>query len=422
MKILVLNCGSSSLKYSLVELPNYQNITAGLIERVGTAEAFIKFVPRGSNEKVEKTIPVPNHTEGVRAILDTLCDAEVGYLTSLDELDAVGHRLVHGGETFTTNVRITDEVIEGLRANIPLAPLHNPANIQGIEAVSAVLPNIAQAGAFDTAFHQTMPAHAYLYGLPYELYTKYGIRRYGFHGTSHDYVSAEAAKYLGRELKDLKMITAHIGSGASITAIKEGKSIDTSMGLTPSEGLLMGTRAGDIDSGVVEWLLSKMDYCPELLSGIMGKDKQGECPTCLSVKDVSTLLNKKSGTYGMAGIGSSDMRDLTKAAKEGNQQAQTTIDALVYRLKKYIGAYSAAMGGLDVLVFTAGIGENVPEVRSSACADLGFLGIELDEEKNAPLRGKLAEISTPQSRVRVLVVPTDEEYMIAKATYDILSK
>lgn len=419
MKILVLNCGSSSLKYSLIELPEYKVITVGIVERVGTAESFIK-VQKPDGTKEEFPTAIPDHTRGVEVILEKLLDPEVGHIRSIDEIEAVGHRLVHGGEVFSGSVIIDDKVITQLEKCIPLAPLHNPANIMGIQAAQRVLSDKPHCGVFDTAFHQTMPEHAYMYALPYHLYKNYGVRRYGFHGTSHDYVSHKAAEFLGIPYESSKIITAHIGSGASITAIKDGKSIDTSMGMTPAEGLVMGTRAGDIDSGVVEFLLDKTDFDPAEIADYITTEDKGT-RSQLKVKEVSTLLNKKSGLYGVACIGSSDMRDIEKGINEGNKLTKLAKDMLTYRVKKYIGAYAAALGGLDILVFTAGVGENSDVVRSACCQGLEFLGIEIDGSVNTGLRGKAALISKPESRVKVVVIPTDEEYMIANETYKLLS-
>lgn len=418
MKILVLNCGSSSLKYSLIELPEYKVITVGIVERVGTAESFIKVQkPDGTKEEIPTAIP--DHTRGVEVILEKLLDPVVGHIKSLSEVEAVGHRLVHGGEVFSGSVVINDEVIAQLEKCIPLAPLHNPANIMGIRAAQKVLSDKPHCGVFDTAFHQTMPEHAYMYALPYHLYQDHGVRRYGFHGTSHDYVSHKAAELVGIPYASAKIITAHIGSGASITAIKDGKSIDTSMGMTPAEGLVMGTRAGDIDSGVVEFLLNKKDFDPAEVADYIDGDDKGK-RSQLNVKEVSTLLNKKSGVYGVACIGSSDMRDMEKGTAEGNKLTKLATDMLTYRVKKYIGAYAAALGGLDILVFTAGVGENSSAVRSASCAGLEFMGIEIDESINDGLRGKAAVISTERSRVKVVIIPTDEEFMIANETYKLL--
>lgn len=421
MKILVLNCGSSSLKFSLVELPNYRVITSGNLERVGTREAFIKFdLPSGDKHRADAL--ANNHTQGVEVILGHLSDPKHNFLSSLGEIEAVGHRLVHGGEVFASSVLITDEVVAQLEKCIPLAPLHNPANIMGINAARKVLPNVPQIGVFDTAFHQTMPKVAYMYGLPYRLYQQYGLRRYGFHGTSHSYVSKEAAKLLGLDYDKLKIVTAHVGSGASIAAINGGKSIDTSMGLTPNEGLIMGTRSGDLDTGIVEFLLNKKDFHPEDIADFVQDPKAKNTATSLTMSDVSHMLNKSSGIFGVSCIGSSDMRDIDAAAADGNELAQLASDMLSYRVKKYIGAYAAALGGLDVLVFTAGVGENRPLLRQEVCQGLEFMGIELDPTINATVRGQAAVISTPESRVKVVVIPTDEEYMIAKDTYEIASK
>ncbi len=422
MTILILNCGSSSLKFSLVELPNYRTLTSGLIERVGTEEAFITFKKKDGTKETQHP-RVQDHTEGVSVILNVLTDPEFSFLKSLDEIQSVGHRVVHGGETFVQSVRINEEVIEGLKANIPLAPLHNPANIAGIEAATKVLgTEIPQVAVFDTAFHQTMPAQAFMYGLPYEFYERYGIRRYGFHGTSHDYVSHKAAEFLGLDYNNCRIITAHVGSGASIAAIKDGKCVETSMGLTPGEGLLMGTRAGDLDTGIINFLLSKQDFKPEEIAEyIQDKEAKGK-RTNLKLEDVDFILNKRSGLYGVGGIGSSDGRDLDKATQEGNERTKLAMEMIAYRVKKYIGSYAAVLGGVDVLVFTAGMGENRSALRTQACEGLEFLGIEIDEAINQEIHGDTAVISTPNSKVKVVIIPTDEEYMIAKDTYEILSK
>ena len=417
MKILVLNCGSSSLKFALIELPTYKVLTSGNEERVGINDSFITFRnPEG--KKIERHIDIPNHTRGVEIILNILCEEH--FVQSFDEIDAIGHRLVHGGERFAQSVRITPEVVAMLHECAQLAPLHNPAIILGIEAVTKVLPKIPQVGVFDTAFHQTMPAHAYMYALPYEFYDKYRIRRYGFHGTSHDYVSAKGAEIAGLDRANCKIVTAHIGSGASMAAILNGKSIDTSMGLTPSEGLMMGTRAGDIDSGVLDYLLSKKDYEPEFIAPFLKKPVAGK--THLDPEDLTYLLTKKSGLAGVSTQGS-DMRDVAKASEEGSERDRLAIAMHAYRIKKYIGAYAAALGGLDLLVFTAGVGENRAPMRSEVCQGLEFLGIKIDESLNAATYGgKSQVISTADSRVKVVVVATDEEYMIARDTFDILSK
>lgn len=419
MKILVLNCGSSSLKFALIELPTYKVLTSGNEERIGIADSFITFrAPDG--KKIERHLDIPNHTRGVEIILDILKEEEFGYIHSFDEIDAIGHRLVHGGERFAQSVLITPEVIEKLKECTPLAPLHNPANILGIEAVTRVLPETPQVGVFDTAFHQSMPEHAYMYALPYDFYEKYHIRRYGFHGTSHDYVSEKGAEIAGLDRSQSKIVTAHIGSGASMAAILNGKSIDTSMGLTPNEGLMMGTRAGDIDSGVIDFLLAKNDYDPAFIAPYLKKAKEGK--SHLDLEDVTFLLTKKSGLQGISTQGS-DMRDVSKAAENGSHRDKLAIAMHSYRVKKYVGAYVAALGGLDLLVFTAGVGENRAALRTDVCQGLEFLGIKIDETLNSQaVGGKSMIISSADSRVKVAVVATDEEYMIARDTYTILSK
>lgn len=419
MKILVLNCGSSSLKFALIELPTYKVLTSGNEERIGIADSFITFrAPDG--KKIERHLDIPNHTRGVEIILDILKEEEFGYIHSFDEIDAIGHRLVHGGERFAQSVRITPEVIEKLKECTPLAPLHNPANILGIEAVTRVLPQTPQVGVFDTAFHQSMPEHAYMYALPYDFYEKYHIRRYGFHGTSHDYVSEKGAEIAGLDRSQSKIVTAHIGSGASMAAILNGKSIDTSMGLTPNEGLMMGTRAGDIDSGVIDFLLAKNDYDPAFIAPYLKKAEEGK--SHLDLEDVTFLLTKKSGLQGISTQGS-DMRDVSKAAENGSHRDKLAIAMHSYRVKKYVGAYAAALGGLDLLVFTAGVGENRAALRTDVCKGLEFLGIKIDETLNSQaVGGKSMIISSADSRVKVAVVATDEEYMIARDTYTILSK
>ncbi|KGN67695.1 acetate kinase [Porphyromonas sp. COT-239 OH1446] len=421
MNIVVLNCGSSSLKYALIELPEYRVITSGGIERLGTNEAFIKFKSR-TGEKVQLDQPIPDHTHGVELVLQVLTHPEHGVLSSVEEIDAVGHRLVHGGDVFSGSVPITDEVIAQLEKCSQLAPLHNPANILGIRAAQKALPLVPQAGVFDTAFHQTMPEHAYLYALPYELYEQHRIRRYGFHGTSHNYVSQRGAEVAGLDINHSKIITAHIGSGASMAAVLNGKSIDTSMGMTPCEGLVMGTRSGDIDPGLIDYLLSKNDFKPEEIADyIQDKERKGKA-TSLTLADLNFMLNKRSGVFGVGGIGSSDMRDIDAAMHQGNHRAQLAYDILIYRIKKYIGAYAAALSGVDLIVFTAGMGENQASLRWDACQGLEFLGVKLDPELNQKMRlGAEGLISTPDSRVRVAIIPTDEEYMIAKDTYEIVS-
>lgn len=399
MKILVLNCGSSSIKYALYNMDDSSVMTSGGAERVGLDGAFVK-VKLPSGEKKQIMHDIPEHTEGVKFIFSLLTDPEIGVIKSLDEIDAVGHRMVHGGEKFAKSVVITPEVIEAFKACSDLAPLHNPANLKGVDAVSELMPGLPQVGVFDTAFHQTMPPKAYLYAVPYELYEKYGVRRYGFHGTSHRYVSARALEFLGMKAEGTKVVTAHIGNGGSLAAVVDGKCVDTSMGLTPLEGVMMGTRSGDIDAGAVTFIQKKL-----------GLDADG----------VSNLLNKQSGIAGLTGL-SSDMRDIENAAKSGNERAIIAEDSYFYRVKKYIGAYAAAMGGIDVLVFTAGVGENQTSMREAACEGLEFMGVKLDKEVNARTRGEEAIISTPDSRVKVVVIPTDEELMIASDTMELVSK
>ena len=365
----------------------------GGIEKLGLPDSFLKFtLADGSKKIIEKNMP--EHTVGVELILEVLTNAEYGCIKSLDEIEAVGHRLVHGGEKFNTSVVITPEVIKQMEACTDLAPLHNPANLKGVAAITKILPNVPQVGVFDTAFHQTMPAHAYMYALPYEYYEKYGVRRYGFHGTSHRYVSRRACEFLGLDYENTKIITAHIGGGGSITAIKNGKSVDTSMGLTPVEGLMMGTRCGDVDLGAMTFLMEKEN---------------------LDAAAVNALINKKSGVMGVSGV-SSDMRDIEAAIAEGNERAKLALDMFEYRLLKYIGAYTAALNGVDVLVFTGGIGENQKQTRDYICRGLEYLGVKYDAELNARSRGEEIELSTPDSKVRVVVIPTDEELTIASDT------
>ena len=398
MKILVLNCGSSSIKYKLFDMDSKEVIAQGGIEKIGLKGSFLKFtLPNGEKKILEKDIP--EHTVGVEFILHTLTDPEYGAIKSLDEINAVGHRMVHGGERFSKSVLLDKEVLEAFTACNDLAPLHNPANLKGVDAISAILPNIPQVGVFDTAFHQTMPDYAYLYAVPYELYEKYGVRRYGFHGTSHRYVSQRVCEYLGVKPEGLKLITCHIGNGGSIAAIKDGKCIDTTMGLTPLEGLMMGTRSGDIDAGAVTFIM----------------DKEG-----LNTTGISNLLNKKSGVLGVSGV-SSDMRELEAAVAEGNPKAILAEKMYFYRIKKYIGAYAAALGGVDVILFTGGVGENQASCRAGVCKGLEFMGVKLDAEKNK-VRGEEAIISAADSKVKVEVIPTDEELLIASDTMDIVGK
>lgn len=392
MKILVINCGSSSLKYQLFDMDHESVLAKGLVERIGIDGSQIKHMKTGLEMLVQQT-PIPNHKVAIQLVLDTLQRGRHGVLTSLDELSAVGHRVVHGGEDFASSVKIDAKVLEAVKRCVPLAPLHNPANIMGIEAVLEVLPNVPQVGVFDTAFHQTMPQHAFMYGVPYGYYEKYKVRRYGFHGTSHYFVARRAAEMLGQPIERLKIITCHLGNGSSITAVDGGKSVDTSMGFTPLAGVLMGTRSGDVD--------------PALLPFIAKTEKMG-------MDEIDMLLNKKSGLLGISGT-SSDLRDVEDAALKGDKRAQLAVNMLNYDIKKFVGAYAAAMGGVDVLVFTAGVGENSIPTRAAVCEGLEFLGIKIDPEKNA-VRGKEADISAADSRVRVLVIPTNEELMIARDT------
>ena len=397
MKILVLNCGSSSIKYALYDMDTKTVMTSGGAERVGLDGAFVK-VKLANGEKRKVMHDIPEHTEGVKFIFSLLVDPEIGVIKDLKEIDAVGHRTVHSGEKFNKSVRLTEEVLKVYEECNDLAPLHNPANLKGIRAVQELMPEMPQVGVFDTAFHQTMPKEAFMYALPYELYEKYGVRRYGFHGTSHRYVSQRVCEFLGVKAEGKKIITCHIGNGASIAAVKDGKCVDTSMGLTPLEGLIMGTRSGDVDGGALTFIEKKL-----------GLDADG----------LSDLLNKKSGMLGITGI-SSDMREIEKAFEEGNERAKLAFDMYFYRIRKYIGAYAAAMDGCDIIVFTAGVGENQPSLREEVCKKLTYLGVEIDVEKNKNLRGKEALISTPESKVAVCVIPTDEELMIASDTMALL--
>ncbi|HBK29053.1 MAG TPA: acetate kinase [Parabacteroides sp.] len=398
MKILVLNCGSSSIKYKLFDMASGNVMAQGGIEKIGLPGAFLKLTDK-DGKKVVLEKDIPEHQAGIQFILSVLTDANYGCINDYREIDAVGHRVVHGGEKFASSVLLTKEVLDKVAECSDLAPLHNPANLKGIAAMEALIPGIPQVGVFDTAFHQTMPSKAYMYGLPYEFYTKYGIRRYGFHGTSHRYVSKCACEILGVKYEDQKIITAHIGNGGSIAAVMNGKCIDTSMGLTPTEGLLMGTRCGDVDPGAIPFIMEKEN---------------------LSAKDLSVLINKKSGVAGLSGV-SSDMRELEAAIAAGNEQAIMTLDVYNYRIKKYIGAYAAAMNGCDILVWTGGVGENQWETRRVVCQDMEYMGMKIDVKKNDRMRGEEMVISTPDSKVTIIVVPTDEEFMIASDTMDILN-
>ena len=397
MKILVLNCGSSSLKYQLIDMSNEEALCVGLVERIGIEGSILKQEKDGVEGKLIVEQPMKNHQDAIKLVLDAVVDAQYGGVKDIKEVEAVGHRVVHGGEKFASSVLITDEVKAALEECIELAPLHNPANIMGIEACEAILPGVPMVGVFDTAFHQTMPKSSYLYGLPHELYTKYGVRRYGFHGTSHRYVTQRAAAMLGKNVEDCKIITCHLGNGASLAAVDGGKSVDTSMGFTPLEGLIMGTRCGDIDAAILPFLM----------------EKEG-----LDAKGLSDLMNKKSGVYGMTGI-SSDFRDIEDAAADNNELAQVALESYAKRVKKYIGAYAAEMNGVDAVVFTAGVGENGIDMRADIMANMDFLGMKLDEEANK-VRGKERVISTEDSKVKILLIPTNEELMIARDTLELV--
>ena len=397
MKILVLNCGSSSIKYKLFDMTSGDVMAQGGIEKIGLPGAFLKLTHK-DGKKVILEKDIPGHQEGIEFILGVLTDATYGCIKDYKEINAVGHRVVHGGEKFASSVLINQEVLDKVVECSDLAPLHNPANLKGINAMENLIPGIPQVAVFDTAFHQTMPEKAYMYGLPYEAYEKYGIRRYGFHGTSHRYVSKRACDILGVKYEEQKIITAHVGNGGSIAAVMNGKCVDTSMGLTPTEGLLMGTRCGDVDPGALAFLVEKEH---------------------LDAAGLSNLINKKSGVAGLVG-GSSDMRDLEAAVAQGDKRAIMTLDVYNYRIKKYIGAYAAAMNGCDILVWTGGVGENQWETRRVVCQDMEYMGMKIDVEKNHGLRGEEAVISTPDSKVTIMVVPTDEEYMIASDTLAIL--
>ena len=397
MKILVLNCGSSSIKYALYDMDTKEVMTSGGAERVGLDGAFVK-VKLANGEKKQIMHDIPEHTEGVKFIFSLLTDPEIGVIKDLKEIDAVGHRMVHGGEKFNKSVLLTDEVLKVFEECSDLAPLHNPANLKGVKAVSELMPGLPQVGVFDTAFHQTMPDYAYMYAVPYELYEKYAIRRYGFHGTSHRYVAKRVCDFLGVNPEDKKIITCHIANGASIAAVDGGKCVDTSMGLTPLEGVMMGTRSGDIDGGAVAFLQKKL-----------GLDADG----------ISDLLNKKSGVLGITEL-SSDMREVEAACEKGDPKAVLAMKMYNYRIKKYIGAYAAAMGGVDIIVFTAGVGENQWSTRQESCEGLEFLGVKIDKELNKGLRGVEKIISTEDSKGTVCSIPTDEELMIATDTMELL--
>ena len=390
MNVLVINCGSSSLKYQLINSESEEVLAKGLCERIGI-DGRLTYQKAGLDKEITEAA-MPTHKEAIQMVLDALVNDKTGAIKALSEIDAVGHRIVHGGEKFASSVVITEEVIKAVEECNDLAPLHNPANIIGIHACQALMPDVPMVGVFDTAFHQTMPAKAYLYGLPYEYYEKYKVRRYGFHGTSHDFVSKATAEYLGLDLNNSKIIVAHLGNGASVSAVLNGKCVDTSMGLTPLEGLVMGTRSGDIDPSIMEFIAKKEN---------------------LDIDGVMNVLNKKSGVAGMSGV-SSDFRDLTAARAEGNEKAANAIDVFCYRVAKYIGSYAAAMNGVDAIAFTAGIGENVTHVRENIMSYLGYLGIEINKEANEAARGEEGIISTEDSKVKVIVMPTNEELAICR--------
>ena len=398
MNILVLNNGSSSVKYKLIDSDTKRVLAEGGVEKIGLPDSFIIFkTPEGKKETVE--VSMPDHKEAIRQVFKVLTDPEKGVIRNLDEIDAVGHRVVHGMEYFNKSVLITPEVIARVKECYPVAPLHNPANITGIEAILDLLPEVPQVGVFDTAFHQTMPAKAYMYALPYEDYEKYGIRRYGFHGTSHRYVSRRACEFLGLDYDKQRIITCHIGNGGSITAIRDGKSVDTSMGLTPTEGLMMGTRVGDVDPGALTYLMERRD---------------------IGYKELQKIINKESGVLGVSGI-SNDMRDIEDGIEAGNERAILAMDMYEYHILKYIGAYTAVLGGADVIVFTGGVGENQTSTRETICKSLAYLGVTFNAEANK-VRGSEIEISGPDSKIRVVVIPTNEELMIATDTAEIVGK
>jgi acetate kinase len=399
MKILVLNCGSSSIKYQLIDMKSTIVLTKGVVEKIGLKGSFLKN-ERFDGDKVKLDGEILDHQSGIEYILGLMISKQRGVIKSLDEIDAIGHRVVHGGETFQGSCYLDDVTIKGIEDCSDLAPLHNPANLKGIYAMKMLLPSVPQVGVFDTSFHQTMPDYSFMYALPYSLYKKYGIRRYGFHGTSHSYVSKRACEILNADYNTQRIITCHLGNGASITAIKNGKSIDTSMGLTPVEGLIMGTRSGDIDAGVLTLIMEKEE---------------------IDYSSLNTLLNKHSGVLGISGI-SSDMREVESAAAEGDERAELSLKMYDYRVRKYIGAYAAVMGGVDILIFTGGIGENGSETRENICRDFEFLGLIFDKQKNDGVRGKEVIISKKESHVTVMIVPTNEEFVIASDTCHIIEQ
>ena len=397
MKVLVLNCGSSSIKYKLYDMNGQKELASGGIEKIGLPDSFLKFtLSDGSKQVITKEIK--EHTAGIELILKTLTDAKYGAIKSLDQIDAVGHRVVHGGDKFCSSVVINQEVIDKIEECVDLAPLHNPANLKGIYAIQKILPKVPQVAVFDTSFHQTMPSYAYIYALPYDYYEKYGVRRYGFHGTSHRYVAKRGCEFLGLDLENSRIITAHIGNGGSITAIKNGKSIDTSMGMTPVEGLMMGSRSGNIDLGVLTYLMDKEN---------------------LSTQQINDIINKKSGLVGVSGV-SSDMRDIENAIEQGNERARLAMDMYFYYILKYVSGYIAVLGGVDAIIFTGGVGENQPIMRKYVCDSLAFLGVDFNNELNDRIKGRETELTFPNSKVRVAVIPTNEELAIAIDTEELV--
>ena len=398
MKIFVVNCGSSSIKYQLINMENESVLAKGMVERIGMEGALLKHTPTGKYT-VDLPADIPDHAVGIKMIINALVNPEYGVIADMADIDAVGHRVVHGGERFADSVLITQDVLKGIEACAEIAPLHNPPNLHGINACMEIMPTTPQVAVFDTAFHQTLPKVAYLYGLPYELYVKYGLRRYGFHGTSHKYVAQVAASMMQEHMTDLRIITCHLGNGASITAIKYGKSVDTSMGYTPLEGLIMGTRSGEIDPAIIPFLMEKEN---------------------MTAPQIDDYLNRRSGILGISGL-SSDFRDLESAANRGDERSQLAIDLFAYKVKKYIGGYVAAMGGVDAIVFTAGVGENSPFMRDKICNGLEYLGTRIDPERNK-VRGKAQEISVKRANVKILVIPTNEELVIARDTFNICKR
>lgn len=397
MKVLVLNCGSSSIKYKLYDMNGQKELASGGIEKIGLPDSFLKFsLSDGSKQVI--TQEIKEHTAGIELILKTLTDAKYGAIKSLDQIDAVGHRVVHGGDKFCSSVVINQEVIDKIEECVDLAPLHNPANLKGIYAIQKILPKVPQVAVFDTSFHQTMPSYAYMYALSYDYYEKYGVRRYGFHGTSHRYVAKRGCEFLGLDLENSRIITAHIGNGGSITAIKNGKSIDTSMGMTPVEGLMMGSRSGSVDPGVLTYLMEKDN---------------------LSTRQINDIINKKSGLVGVSGV-SSDMRDIENAIEQGNERARLAMDMYFYYILKYVSGYIAVLGGVDAIIFTGGVGENQPIMRKYVCDSLAFLGVDFNNELNDRIKGRETELTFPNSKVRVAVIPTNEELAIAIDTEELV--